>query len=198
MSRTCNDSMKDERIVKIYALTQANPCFAILYKRYDRKVFAKCISMLKDEAKAGDATQDIFMKIFTNLSKFNHKSRFSTWVYSITYNYCIDALRKEQRHGAIFSDELEKAPDKGVPEVSDAEMAEIKVHILKKVLQRIPSGDRAILRMKYEEGMSIRDIAEALDKSESAIKMKIKRAKAKAQKVRKVVEKEQENEISHG
>ena len=76
LSQTCQEDMKDERIVKIYALTQANPCFAILYKRYARKVFAKCISMLKDEAKAGDATQDIFMKIFMNLSKFNHESRF--------------------------------------------------------------------------------------------------------------------------
>ena len=190
--------MKDERIVKIYARTQANPCFAILYKRYSRKVFAKCISMLKDEAKAGDATQDIFMKIFTNLSKFNHKSRFSTWVYSITYNYCIDALRKDQRHGAIFSDELERAPDKGSPEVSDAEMAEIKVSILKKVMERIPSGDRAILRMKYQEGMSIKEIANGMGKSESAIKMKIKRAKAKAQQIKRVIEKEQENELSHG
>lgn len=77
-------------------------------------------------------------------------------------------------------------------------MAEIKVEILKEVMGRIPAGDKAILRMKYEEGMSIRDIANALDKSESAIKMKIKRAKAKAQKVRQLVEKEKENEVSHG
>ena len=97
--------MKDEQIVKIYALTQANPCFAILYKRYSRKVFAKCISMLKDEAKAGDATQDIFLKIFLNLSKFNFKSRFSTWIYSITYNYCIDFIRRDKKQQAIFTDE---------------------------------------------------------------------------------------------
>lgn len=180
--------MNDERIVKTFVLRQANPCFEILYKRYARKVFAKCISMLKEEAKANDATQDIFMKIFTNLSKFNYKSKFSTWVYSITYNYCIDALRKEQRHGAVFTDEMEKAPDEGTPDVSDAEMAEIKVEVLKKVMEVLPPGDRAILKMKYEEGMSIKEMAGALGKTESAIKMKIKRAKAKAQKIKKKIE----------
>lgn len=190
--------MKDEQIVKIYTLTQANPCFAILYKRYSRKVFAKCIAMLKDEVRAGDATQEIFMKIFLNLSKFGNKSKFSTWIYSITYNYCIDALRKGQRHGAVFTDELENAPDEAVPEVSDEEMAEIKVKVLKVVLDRIPPGDKAILKMKYEEGMSIRDIAEGFGKTESAIKMKIKRAKAKAQQVRKTIEQEQEFATNYG
>jgi RNA polymerase sigma-70 factor (ECF subfamily) len=185
--------MEDESLVKNFVARQANPCFELLYKRYSRKVFAKCISMLKDEVKAGDATQDIFMKIFTNLSKFNYKSKFSTWVYSITYNYCIDALRKQQRRGAIFSDELENAPDEAVPEVSDAEMAEIKIDILKKVLAEIPPGDRLLLEMKYKEGQQIKEIAALLNKSDSAIKMKLKRAKAKAQKIKSRLE--QSNKI---
>lgn len=181
--------MDDERLVTVFVARQANPCFELLYKRYSRKVFAKCIAMLKDETKAGDATQDIFTKIFLNLSKFNHKSKFSTWVYSITYNYCIDALRKEQKHGAIFSDEMDDAPDEVVPDVSDAELAEIKITTLKKVLELMPAGDRLLLRMKYEEGQQIKEIAEMLDKSESAIKMKLKRAKAKAQKIKRKLEK---------
>lgn len=180
--------MEDENLVKVFVARQANPCFELLYKRYSRKVYAKCISMLKDEVKAGDATQEIFTKIFINLSKFNYKSKFSTWVYSITYNYCIDALRKQQRRGAIFSDELENAPDEAVPEVSDAEMAEIKIDMLKKVLKELPAGDRILLEMKYKEGQQIKEIAELLNKSDSAIKMKLKRAKAKAQKIKKSLE----------
>jgi RNA polymerase sigma-70 factor (ECF subfamily) len=180
--------MDDERLVKVFVARQANPCFELLYKRYSRKVFAKCIAMLKDETKAGDATQEIFTKIFVNLSKFNYKSKFSTWVYSITYNYCIDALRKQQKHGAIFSDEMEKAPDEATPEASDAEMAEIKIATLKKVLEEIPDGDRLLLKMKYEEGQQIKEIAALLNKSESAIKMKLKRAKAKAQKIKRRLE----------
>lgn len=185
--------MEDESLVKAFVARQANPCFELLYKRYARKVFAKCISMLKDEVQAGDATQEIFTKIFVNLSKFNHKSKFSTWVYSITYNFCIDALRKQQRRGAIFSDELDEAPDEAVPEVSDAEIAEIKIETLKKVLDELPVGDRILLEMKYRDGQQIKEIAALLNKSDSAIKMKLKRAKAKANKIKRRLEEERKN-----
>lgn len=188
LNQPCNEEMEDESLVKAFVARQANPCFELLYRRYARKVFAKCISMLKDEVKAGDATQEIFTKVFVNLSKFNFKSKFSTWVYSITYNYCIDALRKQQRRGAIFSDELDDAPDEVVPEVSDAEMAEIKIDMLQKVLAQLPAGDRILLEMKYKEGQQIKEIAALLNKSDSAIKMKLKRAKAKAKRIKRSLE----------
>jgi RNA polymerase sigma-70 factor (ECF subfamily) len=131
---------------------------------------------------AQDATQEIFTKIFLNLAKFNEKSKFSTWVYSITYNFCIDYIRRKKKEKNLFSDEIENAPDI-IEEVPDEELLQIEVKRLKSVLENIPSGDKAILMMKYQDDMSIKEIAEILDKSESAIKMKIKRAKHKAQRV---------------
>ena len=62
---------------------------------------------------------------------------------------------------------------------------------LKTVLDNIPPGDRAILLMKYQDEMSIKEIADILDKTESAIKMKIKRAKAKAQDAKREIFREQ-------
>ena len=59
----------------------------------------------------------------------------------------------------------------------------MEVKKLDVVLKTIPTGDRAVLLMKYQDELSIKEIAEILDKTESAIKMKIKRAKHKAQKV---------------
>jgi len=138
--------------------------------------------LLKDEALAQDATQEIFTKIFLNLAKFSERSKFSTWVYSITYNFCIDFLRKRKKSKALFSDEMENPPDI-VDDIPDSELLEMEVAKLKKVLELIPTGDKAILLMKYQDDMSIREIAGILDKSESAIKMKIKRAKHKAQNV---------------
>ncbi len=156
----------------------------MLYKRYSNKIFSKCISLLKDEGLAKDATQEIFVKLFLNMSKFGEKSKFSTWVYSITYNFCIDYLRRKKKERKLFSDEIENAPDV-LEEVPDNELLEMEVGRLKRVLQEIPTGDKAILLMKYQDDMSIKDIAGVLDKSESAIKMKIKRAKHKAQRVYK-------------
>lgn len=184
MEKSCNKQMKDFEVVHHYLETQASMCFSELYARYAPKIFSKCIAMLKDEALAQDATQEIFMKIFLNLAKFGEKAKFSTWVYSITYNYCIDYIRRNKKHQNLFSEEdIEKAPET-VDEVPDEALLAMEVKQLKRVLDELPVGDRAILLMKYQDDMSIRDIAEGLDKTESAIKMQLKRAKEKAQKLK--------------
>lgn len=178
--------VSDEELVKSYLETQESRYFDKLYVKYSNKVFSKCISLLKNEALAQDATQDIFLKIFLNLSKFGGKSKFSTWIYSITYNYCIDLIRKAKKEKNIFSEDIENAPDLA-EEVPDSALLEIEVKKLKIILEKIPIGDKAVLLMKYQDDMSIKEISETLDKSESAIKMKIKRAKHKVQKVYKEI-----------
>lgn len=174
--------LSDDELIQRYLETQNSRYFDQLYTKYATKVFSKCISLLKEEAAAQDAMQDIFLKIFLNLAKFSGKSKFSTWIYSITYNYCIDVIRKKKKQGSIFSDEIENAPDLA-EEVPDSALLEMEVKKLKIVLEKIPVGDKAVLLMKYQDDMSIREISNSLDKSESAIKMKLKRAKHKAQKV---------------
>ncbi len=176
----------DSEIVRLYLQTRNSDYFQILYKRYSSKIYSKCISLLKDESLAQDATQDVFTKIYLNIAKFSERSKFSTWVYSITYNYCIDFIRKKKKEKNLFSDDLENSPDI-VEEVPDQELLQMEVHRLKRVLENIPTGDKAILLMKYQDEMSIKEIAHNLEKSESAIKMKIKRAKHKAQKTYKEI-----------
>lgn len=175
---------KDIELIHGYLRTKDSKFFSVLYQRYAGKVYAKCISLLKEEHLAKDAMQDIFMKIFLKLDQFGEKSKFSTWVYSITYNYCIDLIRKNKKVGSIFSDEMERVADVE-DEVHDEELLTMEVNRLREVLEALPPGDKAILLMKYQDGMQIKEIAAALDKTESAIKMKIKRAKHKAQKVYK-------------
>ena len=102
--------------------------------------------------------------------------KFSTWIYSITYNYCIDYIRRTKKKKDLFSDEIEKVPDV-VDEIPDKELLEMEVMQLKKVLEVLPPDDTAILMMKYQDGMSIKEIGKVIGKTESAIKMRIKRAK---------------------
>lgn len=176
--------LTDNEIIHLILENRQRPYFSELYSRYSTKIYSKCISLLKSEAQAQDATQDIFIKIYMNLAKFSEKSKFSTWIYSITYNYCIDYIRKKKKDKKIFSDEIENAPDI-IDDVNDSELMELEVKRLKIVLENIPEGDKAILLMKYQDDFSIKDISAALNKTESAIKMKIKRAKHKAQKTYK-------------
>ena len=175
--------LSDSEAVRLYLQTQEPEYFSLLYHRYAAKVFGKCISILKDYDEAKDAVQDIFIKIMTNLASFGERAQFSTWIYSITYNFCIDVIRKKKKEKTLFTDDIERVPDVAADEVPDEFLLAMEVKRLKTVLEMLPSGDKMILLMKYQDEMSIRDISEVLKKTESAIKMKIKRAKHKAQEI---------------
>ena len=126
---------------------------------------------------AEDATQDIFTKVILNLSTFTGNSKFSTWIHSITYNFCIDILRKQKKQSTLFSSEPSINPD--FEDVNDSEILEMNVAHLKKVMDKIDESDKIILLMKYQDDLMIKEIAEMLDATESAIKMRLKRAKHK-------------------
>ncbi|MCB0527817.1 MAG: sigma-70 family RNA polymerase sigma factor [Saprospiraceae bacterium] len=175
--------LTDSELISLYLRDQNTVYFTHLYQRYKGKVFAKCISMLADEGLARDATQDIFIKILLNLSKFTEQSSFSTWVYSITYNYCIDMIRRKKKMPLIFTEDVGKVSREADVEIPDSVLLEMKQERLEKVLEKLPPGDKAILMMKYIDDLQIRDIGDILDKSESAIKMQIMRAKQRAQAI---------------
>jgi RNA polymerase sigma factor (sigma-70 family) len=174
--------LTDEEILTLYLKQPSDTYFKVLHGRYINKVYSKAISLLKDEALAQDAVQEIFLKIFLNLSKFTFRSKFSTWIYSITYNYCIDLLRKQKKHKKLFVSDNDDLSNMKEEIVEDKEILEIELDKLVNVLEEIPLEDKTVLLMKYKDDMGIKDISGVIGKSESAIKMKIKRAKAKAKK----------------
>ncbi|MCU0394200.1 MAG: RNA polymerase sigma factor [Thermoflexibacter sp.] len=168
--------MTEEEIIKRLVHSNDTSAFSLLYDKYADKIYYKCISFVKDKQLAQDLTHDIFVKIFISIKKFNFQSSFSTWVYRITYNFCIDFLRKQQKQQLS---RLEEDEDFGEDEYSDEELFAISVDRLELILDQIPAEDRAILLMKYQDDLSIKDIMTTLDISESATKMRLKRAKEK-------------------
>ncbi len=175
--------LSDEDVVIEYLKSNNVAFFDILYKRYSGKVFGKCLSILKSENEAEDAMQEIFMKILLNLSKFSGRSKFSTWLYSITYNFCIDSIRRKKKDKSVLVEDLSSEHDTAEDDIEDRFIMETNVKRLKVILEELPAGDKAILLMKYQDDFSIREISEMLTKSESAVKMKIKRAKQKFKKL---------------
>jgi len=87
----------DEDLVRLYLATQDREYLGELYKRFSPKIYAKCLTLLKQYELAQDATQDIFVKIVLGILKCRMGAKFSTWIYSITYNFCIDAIRKSKK-----------------------------------------------------------------------------------------------------
>lgn len=174
-----NSALTDEELVLELQRQMDADRFAVLYDRYTAKVFQKCVGMTRDRDLAKDLTHDIFLKIFVNLTKFDHKSKFGTWVYSVTYNYCLDSLRKSQRHKEEDIDERTTMadPDDGV---SEAVLLSMRAERLEKVLHAIDPLDRALLLMKYDDDLPISEIQTTLALGESAVKMRLLRARERA------------------
>ncbi len=171
--------LTDEQLVAHFIETQKNLYFEQLYDRYSDKVYRKCLSFVKDDAKAEDFTHDIFMKLVLNLSSYKETAKFSTWLYSITYNYCIDQTRVSKKYSEVGLDENYDLAD----DDDDAEIAELEAQQLNKALKQILPEEKSILMMKYQDDLSIKEISDSLDISESAVKMRLLRAKEKLRKV---------------
>lgn len=168
----------DEQLVHLYVDTQHNTFFEALYERYSDKVYRKCLSFVKDKAKAEDFTHDIFLKLIVRIGTFKELSKFSTWLFSITYNYCMDQLRLAKK---MAEDELTETIDIA-EEDEDLESIEMDAKRLRAALQEISYEERTILLMKYQDNFSIRDIADTFGLTESAVKMRLKRTKEKLKK----------------
>lgn len=180
---SCTPEMEDNAIIQAYREKKHATCFRLLYDRYAGKIYSKAITMLRDEAEAQDATQEIFTKVFLNLGKFKGQSKFSTWVYSVTYNFCIDKIRKEKRSRQLFTDHSEIPAGEQVDEGDDEGLRNMQLNGLRKVLRELQDHERTILLLKYKDGVKIKDIAKMLNKNDSAVKMQLKRAKEKAKRI---------------
>src|SRR5690606_9571887 len=69
--------------------------FGVLYDRHAPKVYNKCLGILKDPVEAQDLTHDIFVHLFVKLRTFTGNSKFTTWLYSLTYNFCINYIQRD-------------------------------------------------------------------------------------------------------
>jgi RNA polymerase sigma factor (sigma-70 family) len=170
----------DEELVADLQRSMDADRFGILYDRYCAKVYQKCVGMTRDRDLAHDLTHDIFLKAFVNLSKFDHRSKFGTWVYSITYNYCLDHLRKTQRQRTDDLDEDAHGEVEHPEDRYEAELLSMRSEMLDEVLSKLEAGDRALLLMKYQDDLSVKEIMEVLGLGESAVKMRVLRARERA------------------
>ena len=168
----------DEDIVRALQEEMDTKLFGVLYDRYVTKVFHKCLSMSRDRDLAKDLAHDIFLKAFANLSKFQFRSSFSTWLYSITYNYCLDHLRKQQRLRTQPIDERFD-PEDNREDLYEKELFSLRSERLNVVLGEIGPEDRGLLLMKYQEELSVKEIMDVMKLSESAVKMRMLRARSR-------------------
>lgn len=175
--------LTDNELIDLIIEKYQNNLFDVLHYRYSKKVFGKCLTMIKNEGAARELTQDIFVKVYTHLSTFQKKSSFSTWLYRITYNECIDYLRKNKKNKKDYSisDAINNYLSEKLQEeeLTEEDIEEIDFDTVKELMNLITEQDRQLLLMKYDLKFTIKEISGHTNLSESAIKMRLKRAKTK-------------------
>lgn len=178
------NKLSDEDLVKAIVITNNTLLFEVLYDRYAGLVYNKCYGFARDEDEAKDLTQDVFLKLFIKLASFKGKSKFPTWLYAFTYNHCVNYVtrntaKKFEKQSVDYKD-IENLSEE---EENDKSFLNMKVDKLKISLELISPEEKMILLLKYQDNLSIKEIESVLGIGESAVKMRIKRAKDKLKTV---------------
>jgi len=173
------NKQSDEELVSNIVKNNDTLLFAVLYDRFAPLVYNKCYGFAKDEDEAKDLTQDVFLKLFVKLASFKGKSKFSTWLYAFTYNHCVNYVtrntaKKFEKQSVDYAD-IENISE----ESNDDEFNDMRLDKLKVALDLVSPDEKMILLLKYQDNLSIKEIESVLDIGESAVKMRIKRAKDK-------------------
>lgn len=173
--------LTDEELVAAIVRNRNAELFGHIYDRYAQRVYNKCRGFARSEAEAEDLTQDVFLHLFLKLPTFKGASRFSTWVYSLTYNFCVNYVNRDKQRKmsdkAVRDTEIEE--EELLEEIDEQEFMQMQAEKLAVALQQIDAADRALLLLKYQDGLSIKELQDSMELGESAIKMRLKRARAK-------------------
>lgn len=169
-------SLSNEETIRQFLSNHPNHCFETLYNRYVSKVYRRCLSMTKDSEKAEDFTHDIFLKAFGKLDAFQERSSFSTWLYSIAFNYCSDQLRQVNRFNPVSMDET---PQSELSESQDSRVHKESLQLVQRAMNGLTPEEQTLLKLKYEDGMTVDQIARLYCLKASAVKMRLKRSREK-------------------
>ena len=181
--------LTDEVLVDLIVRSKDPLLFKVLYERYVIIVFNKCLSFSKNTQEAEDICQDIFLKLLVKIHSFKGTSKFSTWLYSFTYNHCVNYYHRNKfKKFEKNISNIEQMCDELIAQSSDEDLGQLlKLEKLSEALELILIKDKQILMMKYKEFKSIKDLMELHNLGESAVKMRLKRAKEKLLGVYNVV-----------
>lgn len=170
----------DEQLVFNY-LNGDDKSFEILIKRYLKPIFSFVFRFVENLPEAEDITQEVFLKTWKNLRKFNQKKSFKTWIFTIAKNTCFDWLRKKKE---ILFSELEKedfienlADDRPLPDElfkrRDLE------NLVNEALEKLSPHHKMILLLRYNDHFTFKEIAEILEEPLNTVKSRHNRAIAK-------------------
>lgn len=174
----------DERDLVRAAQKGDQGAFSRLVEANQGKIYSLCYRMTGNSDDAADLTQEAFLNAWRGLSKFGGQSSFSTWLYRLASNACIDFLRREKRRSALsitLEDEDDEDRQADFPDDRWSPERELERKELRQTLQdglaALSPEHREVLLLRETEGLSYQEIAQCLDLEEGTVKSRIARAR---------------------
>lgn len=152
--------------------------FALLVDRYKAMIFTLAIRMLQNREEAEEAAQDTFIKAYSSLGKFKGQSKFSTWIYRVAYNSCLDRIKKQKRkYNTVSINEFNYNSIKSLDDTLQDLETEERNRTIKACLNQLPHKDAYMLTLFYYEEQSLEEIAKAMALTVNNVKVKLFRSR---------------------
>ncbi len=157
--------------------------FELIVKQYEKKVYNLALRYLKNREDALDLSQEVFIQVYNNLAQFRGDAQFSTWIYRVTYNKCVDMLRKTQKikRNVVMSIDDENFFETRDHRATVEESYEGRETLLSvmKIIDTLPSEQRDVVMLRYIKDLSYAQIADVLQIAEGTVKSRLNRARLK-------------------
>lgn len=174
----------DDRELVCRAQGEDKEAFEELIRRHQHRVFAVASGILRKREDVEDIAQQVFVKAYFSLKRFDQRAAFSTWLYKITVNECWDLLRKKKVRPLVYESDLSEeqarqvitSEEKVNPGPDISEQIEARENV-ERLLEGLDERDRLMLMLKEVEGYSIEEIADVLNLNGNTVKVRLFRAR---------------------
>jgi RNA polymerase sigma-70 factor, ECF subfamily len=176
-------SAEDRELVR-RAQAQDKEAFEELVRRHQHRVFAVAGGILRRREDVEDIAQQVFVKAYFSLKRFDQRAAFSTWLYKITVNECWDLLRKKKVRPLVYESDLSEEQARQFeatgerqsegPDISERLEARQRVE---RLMEGLDPRDRLMLILKEVEGFAVEEIGEILELNSNTVKVRLFRAR---------------------
>ncbi len=171
-----SDAQLEDEILLARIATGDQKAYTALVQRYVGKIWRLAMSILKNEQEAEDAVQDVFVSLLQSLNKWDPEgqAKFSTWIYRVSFNKCIDLKRKRKPTECADNLQMPTGEKDAYQETFDNQISEK----LTDHLSNLPDAQQSALHLFYFEEMTVEEIATKLGNTAQGVRSLLKRGKA--------------------
>lgn len=173
----------ENRLARL-ALKGDQQAFAELVDLYQDKLYHMAYRMLNNRQEAEDVVQDTFLRVYKNLDRFDETLKFSTWIYRIATNLCIDRLRKRKPTYSLDAESQEYDGLDGYSMIpSDNRTPESELilsdtqRIIHQAMESLPPKYKSVMMLRYIQDMSLQEVGDILDMPVTTIKTRVHRGR---------------------